>query len=359
MNSDNALDRLLDTTSEVDSPSTDVLQATRTVVMGEADATAARTARIVHLRRRHRRLTIGVAAAAIAGIMAVPLLSQNHAGVAPNTTAIGSAQQAPVVQQNFTTVAQVLDAAAANSTVELGDAPYWKVESRYIEIRCDVESATNGSTCAPTEGTRTEWTGNGRQGVIEDTAFPNERPAGGPGTISVGGQTMTWSEFNARTWTDAQLASLVADPGPSGKEGRASANWYAFKNTFDFMAASPVSPTIRKQFWAMLEKVPGVTLVGQRTDHAGRTGWEISISDPTQGTLTYIIDTTNGMLLEAGGSPKAAPGTETYQTFLSAGPAYSAPSVLEIKPAPPTKADCAKLAQSGPKLTQCMKAAQG
>ena len=369
MKSEETLDQLLETSSVVDSPSADVLVATRKVVAAEAEATAARAAKIVHLRRRHRRLTIGVAAAAVAGLVAIPLLSRGSAST-PLSAAPPVTHVAPPVQAHYRTVAQVINAAAAHTgSADPTAEAYWKVHSTYVGWGCELGGVPIGAPpstkptptiCHTFKGTRTAWTATaGGTGVLEDTDSPGQRPSLGPGTIVVDGQNFTWRQFNAKSWTDAQLETLINYGGTADVPGYSTRSWYSLKDAFDLLAESPISPAIRAQLWKIVEKIPGVQLVGQATDHAGRTGWEISFSDPADGTMTFIIDTTTGMLLESGGSVKASNGAKTYETYLSAEPTTTAPSVLEYHGGPPTKAECKRLVQSGPKLTQCLRSAKG
>ncbi|HWU33138.1 MAG TPA: hypothetical protein VN108_09700, partial [Marmoricola sp.] len=197
MKSEEILDQLLLSSSEVDVPSADVLLAARNVVTAEAQATAARAAKIVHLRRRHRRLTIGVAAAAVAGLVAVPLLSQGT-NTTRSTDANPRGHQTAPVEEHFTTVAQVVSAAAAHTTsVDPTAAPYWKVVQSFDcsgVPNAQGKARPSGSTCQ-----LTSWMGNGRPSVYVNAnggamQFP-------PSTVAIGGQTLSWREANSRSWT--------------------------------------------------------------------------------------------------------------------------------------------------------------
>ena len=69
------------------------------------------------------------------------------------------------------------------------------------------------------------------------------------------------------------------------------------------------------------------TLVGSVADHTGRHGWELTLSMPAYGTQSYIVDPESGSLLE---SRVRFPGEPlTWATYLSAGPATSAPAATE------------------------------
>ena len=77
----------------------------------------------------------------------------------------------------------------------------------------------------------------------------------------------------------------------------------------------------------MLGHVNGVRLVGNVTDHAGRRGWELTLSMPSYGTQSYIVDPSSGSLLE--GRVKMPGQAQTWATYVSAGPASSAPAATE------------------------------
>jgi len=315
-----SLDDLLDRTRTVDPPAESTLMHGRTEVLAALDASLVRQARIVR-RRRHRRIALGAVAAASATVIGVGILTTN--GTTPPTAGHrpdGGAKP-PVVTRHFTTVAQVTRAAGAAPGTELGSAPYWKVVTDYRSSSC------TETVCSPFDGHRTAWAGIDRPGVIEDTQFgPGDRPSLPAATVTIGGQQMSWAAANGRTWTPAQLAGLVADGG-GDKPGRAPSSWYVFKNTGDLLAESPASPAIRKELWHLLGRVPGVRLAGDVTDHQGRHGWELTLSNPTYGTQSYIVDPETGSLLE--GRVRLAGAKPTWATYLSAGPASTAPAATE------------------------------
>lgn len=311
-----SLDDLLDEARAVSPPAAGVLERTRAEVLGVLDASLVRRARIVR-RRRHRRLALGAVAAASAAVIGVATLTTR---TAPPDAGGGPGLNATplVVTKQFRTVAQVTRAAGATGSVELGSAPYWKVVSDYHSLSC------TEADCTPVDGHRTAWVGIAGRGVIEDTQFGADRPSIPLAEVTLAGQRMTWPEANRRSWTPAQVAQLAADTGGDDKPGRAPSSWYVFKNTGDLLAESPASPAIRGELWRLLGKVGGVRLVGGVTDHQGRPGWELRLSSPTYGTQSYIVDPGSGRLLE---SRVRLPGqVPTWTTYLSAGPAGTAPA---------------------------------
>lgn len=322
MKSENTLNQLLETSSEVGSPSADVLLAARNVVNAEAQATALRAAKIVHLRRRHRRLTIGVAAAAVAGLVAVPLLSQGN-GDKASTAATRATHPTPVVQEHFTTVAQVINAAASHTTsVDPTAAPYWKVVQSFDcsgVPDAHGNARPQGSTCETTS-----WMGNGRPSVyVNANGVAMQFP---PSTFTIGGETLTWREVNARTWTDAQIAAVVADNGPDGKDGRAPSSTYVFKNSVGLVTTSEASATIKRQLWRQLAAIPGIKLDGRAADSLGRTGWKLTLNTPGWGSQWILIDPANGLGLAEGGTGVDPNGPGWNQTIVSQEPASTAPN---------------------------------
>jgi len=315
------LDDLLDDTRPVAAPDREVLARSRAEVLSALDASLVRQARLVR-RRRHRRLALGAVAAASATVIGVGILTTHDS--TPPTAGEQPLQRTPsttVVTPHFRTVAQVTRAAGAAAGTDLGSAPYWKVVTDYHSLSC------TETTCTPFNGHRVAWTGIGRKGVLEDTQFgEGDRPSLPAGTVTIAGNTMSWPEANRHRWTSSELSSLVADGG-GDKPGRAPSSWYVFKNTGDLLAESPASAQMRKQLWQMLGHVPGVRLVGNVTDHEGRHGWQLKLSMPSYGTQSYIVDPDSGTLLE---SRVQMPGeVATWATYLSAGPASSAPAATE------------------------------
>ena len=327
------MESVLASWGQVDGPDDDLL------LRGEAEAIAA--LRSQHVRRariiRARRLKIGAAAVVGAAVITTtpgssrtPGISIAHPTPAP-----------PIVSLKFTNAAALISYAAAHSSDPgVGDAPYWRVETRYRYSQCSGGGGpinplkiTGGRPpptpepfrCVTADGTRTAWIGITRPGAVAQTDFgpgvvvalPQER-------IFLGGENLTWPQVNARTWTASQLNTLVADPGPN-EPGRATHAWYIFKNTGDVLAESPASPAIRKQMWDTLKQLPNVRLDGQVKDRLGRIGWQISYGEAGYGTESYIIDPVSGQILQGSAMlpGQKEPGVGTY---VSAGPATTAPT---------------------------------
>jgi hypothetical protein len=323
------LDRVLAASGEAAPPGADALTRARARLDLEVDATAVRTARVIRLRRRHRRLTTGLVAAAagvvaVAGITGLSGVTERSPEV-PNTAVGGS--PAPV-EQEFTTVAQVISAAsAATSDVDPTASPYWKVVSSWdcsgVTDSAGVERPA-GATCE-----RTIWTGNGRPGVIQDADGDATRiPAG---TVAINGRSVPWAAANARRLSAAQVASMVADNADGSKDDRAPSGYYVFKNTFEVLGGAPASGEIRAELWRQLAKVKGVTFNGRATDSRGRSGWRLTWGAGDKGgwgQQSIIVDTSTGMTLE---TSDRAPGATAWNvnTIVSAGPAQTAPEAMD------------------------------
>jgi hypothetical protein len=307
------LDELLSQEAAVPPLNPAKFSETQALIEAAAHQDVARLARI-HRLRRGRRLLMGVAAAAVAGVVIT-----TQSTTSPDLdTSIGTYPN--VRTADFKTVAQVTNAAlAATADADPTAAPYWKVVSTY---QCTT-TAANAPQSGRAACQHTVWEGNGRPGVVEDSAFAATAiPAA---TVTIGGQTMTWRQANAQSWTDAQISALVADDGPANKPGgRAPTGWYVFKNTGDLLANAPASAPIRRQLWRQLASVPGVKLAGRAKDSRGRSGWLLTLKTPGYGNQSYVVDTATGMLLEQ--VVRLPHQDPSVFTLVSAGPAQAAPS---------------------------------
>ena len=279
----------------------------------ETDHLGARRARSA-LRSRVVRATAAASlvAAAVGGAL---VISHDPAPVpAPSAGPIAAP---PTAAPEFTTVGQLVDTAAGRSrSVDPTDAPYWKIASR--------ETCQEGSKppC-----TTTLWSGIDRPGVTKHSG--EEAWAICPATVAVNGVSLPWSQVNDRRWTAKDVASMVADGG-SDKPGRASSDYYVFKNTTELLLMSPASRTIRRQLWDGIKHLPNVTLDGRKKDALGRTGWRLTYREDVEGpygqgavSQSVLVDTATGALLER--TFRAADEDPYTSTILSAGPADRAP----------------------------------
>lgn len=293
--------------------SPNVRDTTRDVLLAAAHQDVLRRAKIARLWRT-RRIRVGFTAAAALAV-AITVVSQDAIPTSPPLTPAPST----IRTAEFTTVAQVIHAAAAAPVDDdPGAAPYWKVVTRW-PCPPAIKNPPPGGICGATL-----WIGNGRPGVFEDRSYRTPITTAtreSAYTVTFEDQTLTWSQVNARTWTQRQVVALVAE----GRPPTLPASVFVFNTASDFLAEDPVPPSMRKQLWNVLAALPGVTLQGRAKDSLGRTGWLLTLSLPGWGTQSVLIDPESGKVLEVNGSVRAG-GAITATTVVSAGPAETAPT---------------------------------
>ena len=307
----------------------DLADSSRSMIREEVLAAArtdiARRAKVARLRRV-RPVLIGTAAAAVAaGVVVTTAL--------PRTTRPGTGTAA---SGQFTTVAQLIDAvSAATPPVDPTSGPYWKVT---VETHC----YPTGTLCD-----WTTWNGIGRDGINTvgrpgvDLNYEPQCPAS---LTALGGRSMPWAAVNARTWSQQDIAKLLEANTPSGHVIKSKVNgvttltWKPspatpdelFQTAVGILAYDPASVTIKRQLWAAIKGMSGVTLVGQRTDARGRIGWQVSMAarPGSTGAESVLVDDLTGSVLEI--ASQDAGGKPAVSTIVSAGVSQSAP-----KPANP------------------------
>jgi len=272
------LDTLLRDTSSVPDPTP------ATVARAQAAMTAAFPpvqALAVRRMRRRRVLATGlVAAAASLVLIALPTLSSN-----PHDTA----------------AAQVLKQAGASAGAQAGDwqdAAYWHSVSSYVRDGQDVR--------------REIWIGHHDIGVLKD-------PGVDPGVVipldvavfPAGGSGITWDGLWALPTDPAALEHKLRDgihgAGPDDDSE-------LFTIVGDLLRESPAPPALRKALWEVAARIPGIHLVGDVTDRAGRAGVAVE-----RHGMRYVLDPDDGRLLEED-------STGWRATYLEQGPASSAPA---------------------------------
>ena len=235
----------------------------------------------VRRRRRRRAMATGlVAAAASLVLVALPTLSSN-----PHDSA----------------AAQVLQRAGASAGAQSGDwqaAEYWRSVSSYVRDGQEVR--------------REIWIGHHHIGVLKDAGvdagavIPLEValfPAGGSGITWDG----LWSLPTDPTALEQKLRDGINGAGPDD-----DSELYVIVG--DLLRESPAPPALRKALWQVAAGIPGIELVGDVTDHAGRAG----VAVERHGTR-YVLDPSDGRLLEES-------STGWRATSLEQGPASTAPA---------------------------------
>ena len=84
---------------------------------------------------------------------------------------------------------------------------------------------------------------------------------------------------------------------------------------------------LRAALWNVAAAVPGVKLVGAVTDSAGRSGAAGERLDGSGTTQRYVLDPTDGRLLEATAADESAE-RQLRATYLEHNPAETAPGLL-------------------------------
>lgn len=277
------LDTLLHDTAAVPDPTPAALAS------GLATMNAALDARhVVALRRRRNRrrgLIASLTAAAASLVLVVPTL--NVGGSGPADTARASA---------------VLLRAGAAAGAQPGgwpDAAYWHSVSTYER---------SGSTFR-----REIWIGHHQIGVLKDPGVDSGVIPLEVAQFNGGDRGLTWDELYALpTESHALEAALRSSYGPDRKQR--DLNHRVFTSIGDLLRESPASPALRKALYEVAARLPGVTLVGEVTDRAGRRGVAVEHDG-----RRLVIDPSDGRLLE-----ERRDGWQS--TYLEQGPAATAPT---------------------------------
>lgn len=319
------LDEVLTATRPVAPPARETLDAGRAEAVSLAHADISARAMLIRRRMRHRLVGTALAAAMFGAFLALPHPDEpsQPSATPPSVNALPVSPSAPAVKVDFKNASEVLHttaSAAGAQRTSLGDAPYWKVVTQY------------GSD----ESTRsTRWIGVDGPGVMPFDDGSVEPGAAGlfdqlpQATIRLNGRTYTWRELNngalpakelPRLLTETELSHADTDPG------RAAHEYYFFKEAYEVLARTPASPAIREALWDAVADIKGVELDGKATDSLGRAGWAVSLSGLGQGTQTYIVDPTDGALLETRGHAEGRSFEEGWiETFVESVPTESAP----------------------------------
>jgi hypothetical protein len=272
------LDTLLADTAQVPDPTPAALADARSRVEQSLPPL-----QLIAVRRRRRRrvlTTALVAAAASLVLVAAPTLSSH-----PRDTA----------------AAQVLRQAGASAGAQAGDwqdAAYWHSVSSYVRDGHQVR--------------REIWIGHHEIGVLKDPGVDQGVviPLGvalfpaGAGGVSWDG---LWDLPTDPDKLDKLLRSGIDGAGPDDDSEM-------FVIVGDLLRESPAPPALRKALWEVAATIPGIELVGEVTDHAGRAG----VAVERHGTR-YVLDPSDGRLLEEGSG-------DWKSTYLEQGPADTAPA---------------------------------
>lgn len=296
------LDTLLRETRDVPDPTPAVLTAARTGLDTAAAAATLRVAatRRARDRRRRRRVVLSalVGAAASAALVLAPTL--NLAGHQPSGTAAAA--------ETLLLAAE----AAGEQPGGWSDAPYWHSVSEYHD-------PTRGDAVSRRE----VWMSRDGVSILVDQGVDDGKTIGlGSASFPAGARALTWDELDALP-TDA--VALERDLR-AGIDGTSKDDDAVFVMVGDLLRESPASPALRRALWEVAARIPGITLVGDVTDAAGRPGVAVE-----RGPQRYVLDPDDGRLLE---ESMDLGGSVFRYTHLEQGPADTAPA------APPLPAGC-------------------
>jgi hypothetical protein len=317
MNTDTLLDTLLDETgSPVAALSDTGLAKARNRLHAETRAAEARLAASMRARRRRRIVVSLTAVAAATALVIAPTLDLG--GRSPAASA-GAAE----------VLSTASAAAATQPDVEPG--AYWHVVSEQQE--------GDGPAYH-----REIWQGRTADGVLQDERLSSLSPGADTGpdgvwTEALGsshfGFGVTWDELDALPTDPAALEQVMRERTRGQGPDPDSELWDAVGT---LLRETPASPSLRAALWQVAARVPGVVVVGAVTDAQGRQGTAVELKIP-RGYQRYVIDTDDGRLLEE--TVHGASDAPPYRiTFLSQGPAATAPDADAPICGPGTKTSC-------------------
>jgi hypothetical protein len=284
----NALEELLTSTGQIEDPTPTTRQRARALLhtaILDLDTDAIAPARSPWTRRR--RFTVaGVAATAVAAVIAVPVISVGGAHPGAN------AQAATVLREAGT--------AAGAQPGGWPDAAYWHSASTYVRDGRSYQ--------------REIWIAHHGRSVLRDSGVSGESGviALGSAVFPAGGTSLTWDQlYSLPTDPDRLKSVLQSDIKGAGPDDTTE----LFVVVGDLLRESPAPPALRAALYDVAAGIPGVHVTGNATDAAGREGVAVE-----RGGQTYVIDRGTGQLL-------AETETGITYTYVSQEPATSAPAV--------------------------------
>jgi hypothetical protein len=255
---------------QVDPPRPDVVAAARAAVHQTVRHEQAVVLGAMRARRRRRMLLGGIAAASVVAlVLAVPTIGVNgHRGA--------SAEAATFLRGVATTAAAQQSAST--------ETPYWYSHSRVT---------SDGKT-----KDRQIWLGRTASGRLVETAPDGSLdapPLDGPAVFPMGSKSVDWAGLDALP-TDPSELTKVLRKGAHGAGPDDDSEMFTIVG--DLLRESPASPALRSALYGVAAEVPGVQLVGEVRDATGRHGTAIERSQGSGGLLRYVIDPSDGRLLE-------------------------------------------------------------
>jgi hypothetical protein len=287
----NALEQLLTSTGQIEEPTPTTRQRSREILhtaVLDLGTDAIAPARSAWTRRRSFTLA-GVAAAAVAAVIAVPVIS------------VGGGH--PSANADASTVLRAAGTAAGTQPGGWPDAAYWHSTSTYVHA---------GKTYQ-----REIWIAHQGQSVLRDSGVTEDSGviALGSAVFPAGGTSLTWDQLYALPTDPGRLKSVLqADIKGAGPDDTTE----LFVIVGDLLRESPAPPALREALYDVAAGIAGVHVSGNVTDAAGRAGTAVE-----RGGQTYVIDRGTGQLL-------AETETGVTYTYLSQESATSAPVVPAV-----------------------------
>ncbi|MFC4504793.1 MULTISPECIES: CU044_5270 family protein [Streptomyces] len=261
-------------------------------LMNEIQPTAPAPSR----RPARRVLLIGVpvTAAALAGVFAFAALT-NSGGIDP-AAATPPPVEAPVVRiepgstvQLASTVEHIAAAAAASKTPEPGPGQYIYIKSKVSYLAVSHTDADESKTWVEPLHLREVWSSpDGKQGWLNE---PGYRPKGGV-TLdsdvepSLGAPSYDYLK-TLPTDPDALLKKIYKETKGQGN----SPDQQAFTTVGDLLLEELVPAKLSAALYRTAAKIPGVVVVEQAEDAAGREGIALAHVDQQSGDRTeWIFD---------------------------------------------------------------------
>lgn len=294
------LDTLAARVGDVTDPSPETLLAARHRLDEAIRAADHRVVAVRRTRRPRRRVITALvgAAAAAAAVVAVPVLTAGPA----------SAEAVLLLAAD----------AAAQQPDEAAGAAYWHVTSEVVDYQ------------KPEPFRREIWQGRAAASVLRDGGLAREagrdvpvtETLGGPATFgAVGGHSLSWSDLDALPTDAGELGDRLRQLVAGGDVDEADALW---DGVTGLLRESPATPALRRSLWQVAATLPGVELLGPRTDAIGRQGTAIARDSRGGSRMIVVLDPTHGILLEM--TDVDADGTTRYRyTLIDQGPSATAP----------------------------------
>lgn len=269
----------------VTDPAPETLAAGRArLVRAVADAAAVPTANTA--RHPRRWALVGLAGAAAAALVAVPMLA---AGSASAEGALLAAAEAAGKQADTSRGAQYWYVKAEVDYLETDPYPRedWHARTGMSVIRDAYDAAAAAFAAGHAELDPAL--------IRDEGSFSDEHD--GRMLVPVGDHYLTWDDIESLPTDPAELAvELHALSRGLSSSAERDALW----ESVTALLRGPASPELRRALWQVAASIPDVTLLGPTVDAFGRqgTGVERDRLDHGWFRVVYVLDPVDGTVLE-------------------------------------------------------------